>query len=274
VFPSFPSIRSISESQQCVLDKLDDLSAAHDWRGVMALEAEATAVADQLCDTWPHITANIYLDLARGLTERGHLHHAKGLQKKAQDLQLALPALGQEQWARAVLPWARTLPLKDLKETAVCLQGTTARQEHVLTQMLSLVKTKDWRGIVSLEDEALSVAHDLDASTNGAPFIHFSLGHAFLKLGQHAKAFTQLEQCMRIAKQSHDRDLEATVHSALGVCYESVGMRIKASYQHQQSLAINEKVVGGNTATESAGYVNLSSCFSLLYGMLTYADVC
>jgi len=263
VFPSFPSIRSISESQQCVLDKLDELSAAHDWRGVMALEAEASAVADQLCDTWPHITANIYLDLARGLTERGHLHHAKSLQKKAQDLQLAFPALGP----------SRRLPLKDLKETAVCLQGTTARQEHLLTQMLSLVKTKDWRGIVSLEDEALSVALDLDASTNGAPFIYFNLGHAFLKLGQHAKALTQLEQCMRIAKQSHDRNLEATVHSALGVCYEALGMYMHASYQHQQSLAINEKVVGGNTATESAGYVNLSSCFSLLYGMLTYADV-
>ena len=84
---------------------------------------------------------------------------------------------------------------------------------RILTQMLSLVKTKDWRGIVSLEGEALSVAHDLDASTNAA-FIYFNLGHAFLKLGQHDKAFTQLEQCMRIAEQRHDRDLQATVHSA------------------------------------------------------------
>ena len=130
-----------------------------------------------------------------------------------------------------------------VQQAASTKTGMTADQVTLLT-LSDLQESKDWRGVVAMEREAMTMAAEVRASIPGlAASLCGTLGIAYKSLGDFSKAIEHHTKWLAIAQEVGDRAGEGRAYGHLGAAYESLGDFAKAVKCHRQHLAIAKEVV-------------------------------
>jgi tetratricopeptide (TPR) repeat protein len=149
-----------------------------------------------------------------------------------------------------------------VQQAASTKTGMTADQVTLLT-LSDLQASKDWRGVVAMEREAMTMAAAVRASIPGlAASLCGTLGIANKSLGDFPKAIEHHTQWLGIAQEVGDRAGEGRAYGHLGAAYEALGDFSKAVKCHRQHLAIAKEV--GDRAEEGRANGNLGSTYQAL----------
>jgi tetratricopeptide (TPR) repeat protein len=149
-----------------------------------------------------------------------------------------------------------------VQQAASTKTGMTADQVTLLT-LSDLQESKDWRGVVAMEREAMTMAAEVRASIPGlAASLCGTLGIAYKSLGDFSKAIEHHTKWLAIAQEVGDRAGEGRAYGHLGAAYESLGNFAKAAKCHRQHLEIAKEL--GDRAEEGRAYGNLGSTYQAL----------
>ena len=115
-----------------------------------------------------------------------------------------------------------------VKQAASTKTGMTADQVTLLT-LSDLQTSKDWRGVVAMEREAMTMAAAVRASIPGlAASLCGTLGIANKSLGDFPKAIEHHTQWLGIAQEMGDRAGEGKAYGNLGTCHMHLNEYVKA----------------------------------------------
>ena len=92
-----------------------------------------------------------------------------------------------------------------------------------------------------------------------ATWVYCTLGNAYKSLGGYAKAIEYHTQCLAIAKEVGDREVEGNAYEDLGCAYGSQGDFTKAIEYKTQHLAIAKEV--GDRAGEGGVHGNQGNAY-------------
>lgn len=133
----------------------------------------------------------------------------------------------------------------------------------LLEQLTRMQDGGDFKGVISLEREALETAEIARSSNPGLTAALLKcLGVAFCSLNYLQKAVDLFEQVRTIAQQLGIRSEEGRAAANIGVCYISLGQYAKAIELLEYRLVIAREL--GDTDGEGKASQNLSVCYQSL----------
>ena len=211
-------------------NKIVELYEARNWRGLVALEATASAAAAQMRETRPDLTAEIYRMLGDGCMQL--TQYAKAIELSEQGLVIAVETDDQKREGRAC--------------------GTLGGCYEDLGQYAKAIK---------LHEQSLAIAEEMGDRRNQVVTCS-NLGDCYETLGQYDKAIKLFEQCLTIKEEMGDRPGQGTTCSNLGVCYESLQQYDTAIGLLEKARVIKQEL--GDRAGETNTLSVLGRCKTAL----------
>ena len=209
-----------------VLEILEQLAGAADWRGVAAQERAARAVAAAVRTSMPGKASFVYCILGIAYYSLGDFN--KAIEYQAQHL-----AIAKEVGDRAG------------EGAAYGSLGNAYRSQG------------DFAKAIEYHAQHLAIAKEV-GDRAGEGWAYANLGNAHGSQGDYAKAIEYHTQNLAIAKKVGDRAGEGTTYGNLGSAYLSQGDFSKAIAYYTQNLAIAKEV--GDRAGEGWANANLGTC--------------
>jgi tetratricopeptide (TPR) repeat protein len=218
-------IMTDDEVKQC--QKLEALVASSDWRGVVAMEREARAVAAAV----PHNAGFVYGTL-------GIAYHYLG------DFSQAIQY--------------HTLDLAIAKEKGDLSGDLSALNTGLRNLGIACHSQGDFDKAIEYFEQYLAITKELgDRELEGNAYDN--LGTVYSSLGEHVKAIEYHTLCLMIAKEVSDRAGEGRACGNLGCDYGSVGEVEKAIEHHNRCVVIAKEV--GDRSMQGSAYGNLGSAY-------------
>jgi len=209
-----------------VLRRLEQLAAADDWRGVVALEPASREVAQDVGTATPDHAAFAYCIL-------GVAYQSLGGFSKAIEYQMQCLAIAKKAGDR-------------VGEGKACGNIGNAYQS-----------LGDVGKAIDYHTQDLAIAQEVgDRAGEGRAY--GNLGCGYRSQGESDKAIEYQMQCLAIAKEKGDPLGEARAYAGLGNAYQSVGVFDKAVQYHTQHLAIVKEVEDKAGVCKAHG--NLGAC--------------
>jgi tetratricopeptide (TPR) repeat protein len=258
--------------QMRVLEILEQLDGAADWRGVAAQERAARAVAAAMRTSMPSMAAGVYFTLGRAYQNLGsfskaleyhkeHLTMAKEVGDRAGEgraygnLGNAYDSLGD--YAKAIEYHTQDLAIA--KEV-----GDRAGEGMAYGNLgIAYGSQGDFRKAIEYLAQQLAIAKEVgDRAGEGRAYGNLGNAYqdrAYQSQGDYAKAIEYHTQDLAIAKEVGDRSGEGMAYANLGNAYGSQGDFSKAIKYHAQHLAIAKEV--GDRAGEGQAYGNLGNAY-------------
>ena len=185
---------------------MTDLYKTRNWRGILALEATASAAAAQLRETVPDLAAIIYRMLGCGFHRLGQTNKAIGLCEQGL-------ALAEEAGDRACT-WMICDSLGGCHET--------------LGQYAKAIK---------LHEQSLAIAEEMGNRVNQGSTCT-NLGVCYERLGQYDTGIGLLDKAKLINQEVGDRGSEVTSLAGLGRCKIALGKYEQAVTYQTKRYAI------------------------------------
>ena len=206
-----------------MLRRLEQLAAADDWRGVVALEPASREVAQDVGTATPDHAAFAYCIL-------GVAYQSLGGFSKAIEYQMQCLAIAKKAGDR-------------VGEGKACGNIGNAYQS-----------LGDVGKAIDYHTQDLAIAKELEDRV-GKSRAYGNLGIAHQSLGEVGKAIEYHLQDLALAKEVGNRTREGAAYSNLGASYQSLGDYSEEIAYHTQHLAIAQEV--GDRAGEGRAYGNL-----------------
>jgi len=243
-----------------LLFKLQELSAARDWEGLVALEDQAIQIARLETGPHPANAGAIYYNLA--LAHENLRNFESAIEFHEQDLALA-KRVGDSEWeaqavrniADARVPWAahdkttedydRMQQEKGLENFSISdlikfAQGLQAKRLHTrvieaLVPRLKIVETRRIAEAAAWERNTGRVPRS-DMKNEGT--VYGILSNSYLAMADFHKAINCGEKCLLIARDCGNRSGESVALCSLGSCYSELGQYKEALECLDQDLVI------------------------------------
>jgi len=177
--------------QRRLVERLNELQAAGDWRGVVALEKEALALARELRGAVPSLAGTICSVLGLGFESTGDYGRARELHEQERAISEAL--------------------------------GDRAGVAEACGNLGSCYsRTGDYGRARELHEQARAISEALGDRAAVATACA-NLGNCYGSMGDYRRARELHEQARAIFEALGDREGVARACSSLGICYDSTG---------------------------------------------------
>ena len=220
----------MTEEQERLATQLNELRAAADWRGIVALERKALALALDVRGAHPGKAGEIHIMLGIAYGKLGDFSQA--IEYHTLDLAIS-KAVGDR-------------------------AGEGGAYGNLGNAYQSL---GDFSQAIKYHTQHLAIAKEVgDRVGEGAAY--GNLGNAYRSVGDFSQAIDHLTQHLVIAREVGDRAGEGRAYGNLGNAHWSVGDFSQAIKYHTQHLAIAKEV--GDRAGEGTAYGNLGNDYQSL----------
>ena len=232
------ALAGITVSQDRLVTRLFELHDADDWRGVMAIECKAQALARELRGADPGLAGDIYSLLGRSFEQAA--------QNQA-DKSTATLYYG---WARDMYEQIKAIAeeLGNLAVVARSCSGLGNCYENM----------GDYGRAREMHEQRKAMDEELGDRKGVARACH-NLGNCHENAGDYARARKMHEQHKTICEELGDREGVATACSNLGNYYQRTGAYVMAREMHEQDKEICEAL--GNREGVAAASGNLGACY-------------
>jgi tetratricopeptide (TPR) repeat protein len=220
----------MTNRQNRVCCTIEELVQAGNWWGLVAMEAKARTVAEELRVVRHPNAARIFGTL-------GRCCRALGQYTKAIELHEQRRVIAEEAGDRA-------------EQGSAC--GDLGNLYNSLGQCAEAIE---------LHEQRRAIAQEM-GDRAGQGVACSGLGSCYMSWGQFAKAIELHEQHQAIAEEVGDRTGLGGTCANLGICYKSLGQYSKAIELHEQAWAIAEEV--GDRDGLGKVCTNLGSCYKSL----------
>ena len=264
-----------------LLFKLQELSAARDWEGLVALEDQAIQIARLETGPRPANAGAIYYNLA--LAHENLRNFESVIEFHEQDLALA-KHVGDSEWedqavqniADVRVPWAshvkttddydrmqqekglENFSISDLIKFAQGLQakGLHTRVFEALVPRLKIVETHRIAAAAAWERDTGRIPRS-NMEQEGT--VYGILSFSYLAMADFHKAINCGEKCLLIARDCGNRSQESVALCLLGSCYSELGQYEKAMEYLDQDLVIAREL--GDLEGEARTLGNMGNAF-------------